>query len=49
MKKIYQNKKTNQIVITGETLDRKNWKLLRKTEEIKKRDTSMKKNQVIKK
>lgn len=47
MKNIYQNKTTGQIIVTGEKLDGRHWKFLRRQGEMVKKDTKMKKNQII--
>lgn len=49
MKNAYRNKKTGQIVITGEKLDGKYWELVRRDKKMNIRNTKMKKREVIKK
>ena len=48
-KKIYQNKKTGQIIVTGETLDKNHWKFIRKAGEMKTKNVMIKNKETIKK
>ena len=48
-KNIYQNKTTGQIIITGEKLDGRHWKFLRRQGEMNIKNGKMKKDEVIKK